>query len=198
MACAALLRESPRLTLKLTTSDPTTLVANLRNGALDIHVNIRDRKAFGPEDIIEESLYDEEDAIYASANHRLAKRKQVTLADLAQERWALPSPDSGIVQFLTQAFAKVGLPPPKQAVETSYLPARYYLVATTDLLAYSSKAIVEHAAGNLGIVALRVKDFSGGRRVSVRYRKDAYLPSAAFRFIEILKKVAGEMTKKDR
>jgi DNA-binding transcriptional LysR family regulator len=198
MACAALLRESPRLTLKLTTGDPTTLVADLRNGALDIHVNIKDRQASHREDIIEEPLYDEEDAIYASANHRLAKRKQVTLADLAQERWALPSPDSAIVQLLTQAFATVGLPPPKQAVETSYLPARYYLVAATDLLAYSSKAIVEHAAGNLGIVALRVKDFSGGRHVSVRYRKDAYLPPVAFRFIEILKKVAGGMTKKNR
>ena len=40
MACAALLNESPRLTLKLIASDPTTLVAGLRNGTLDIHVNI--------------------------------------------------------------------------------------------------------------------------------------------------------------
>jgi DNA-binding transcriptional LysR family regulator len=197
-ACAALLKESPRLTIKLTTGEPTTLESDLSNGTLDIHVNIGARQAPHHEYLIEEPLYDEEDAIYASANHRLAKRKQVTLADLAQERWALPSPDSGIVRFLTQAFAKLGLPPPKQAVETSYLPARFYLVATTDLLAYGSKAIVEHAAGNPGIVALRVKGFSGGRRLSVRYRKDAYLPPAAFRFIEILKKVTGDMTKKDR
>lgn len=198
IACAALLRESPRLTLKLTTADPTTLESNLSNGTLDIHVNVKARQAPHHEDLIEEPLYDEEDAIYASANHRLAKRRQVTLADLAQERWALPSPDSGIVRLLTQAFAKHGLPPPKQAVETSYLPARYYLVATTDLLAYGSKVVVENAAGNPGIVALRVKDFCGGRCVSVRYRKDAYLPPAALRFIEILKKVTGDMAKKAR
>lgn len=157
-------------------------------------MSISPLRAFLHEDLIEEPLYDEEDAIYASANHRLAKRKQLTLVDLAQERWALPSPDSTIVQLLALAFAKVGLPPPKQAVETSYLPARYYLVATTDLLAYSAKVVMEHAAGNPGIVALRVKDFSGGRRVSVRYRKDAYLPLAAFRSIEILKATA---TKQD-
>jgi DNA-binding transcriptional LysR family regulator len=65
--------------------------------------------------------------------------------------------------------------------------SRTDLAGSAGVTAYSSKELMAHAAGNLGIVALRVKDFSSNRRVSVMYRKDAYLPPAAFRFIEILK-----------
>ena len=65
--------------------------------------------------------------------------------------------------------------------------ARFRLVATSDLLTYGSKVVAENAAGHFGIVGLRVKGVSGNRRVGVRYRKDAYLPPAAFRFIDMLK-----------
>lgn len=53
------------------------------------------------------------------------------------------------------------------------------------------------AAAN-AIVPLRIKVLPGTRRTCVTYRKDAYLPPAAFRFIEILKKVVGDMTRNDR
>jgi DNA-binding transcriptional LysR family regulator len=198
MACTALLKEAPRMTLKLTTADHNTLVAGLRNGTLDVHVSMKSPQALPHEDLIEEPVYDEEYVIHASANHRLAKRRQLTLADLTQERWVLPSFDSGIVRRLTQVFGDLGLPPPQVAVETSYLPARYHVVATSDLLTFGSKAVAEHAAGHLGIVDLRVKGLSGSQRIVVRYRKDAYLPPVAMRFIELLKATAKEITKENR
>jgi DNA-binding transcriptional LysR family regulator len=65
--------------------------------------------------------------------------------------------------------------------------ARFHLIATSDLLTFGSKTVAQYGAGHLGIVELRVKGLSASRRVGVLYRKDAYLPPAAFRFIEILK-----------
>ncbi len=137
--------------------------------------------------------------IYAAAEHRLAKRRHVTLADIAQERWALPPANAGgTADLLTQVFNNLGLPPPKIVVEAPIMMARFRLVAASDLLTYGTKSVAEHSAGHLGIVELRLKGLSGTRRVGVRYRKDAYLPPVAFRFIEMLKKSTDEVQSKNR
>jgi DNA-binding transcriptional LysR family regulator len=39
------------------------------------------------DDTVQEHLYDDEFVVYCSADHRLAKRGRVTLADIAQEHW---------------------------------------------------------------------------------------------------------------
>ncbi len=194
--CADLIEEAPRLTLQLTMAAHGPLVASLRNSTLDVAVSatIDPRQ----EDLVEEYLYDEESAIYAAANHRLANRKRITLAELAAERWALPSLERGAGWLLTQAFAKAGLSPPKCVVETTSEMAKFHLAAKSDLLTYGSKPVADYAAGHLGIVELRVAGLSGNRRVCVTYRKDAYLPPAAFRFIEMLKATAKNITAKTR
>jgi DNA-binding transcriptional LysR family regulator len=191
MVCTSLLKEAPRLTLKLTSGDHPALVAGLRSGALDVAVSATIEPH--QEDLVEEYLYDEESAIYASAKHRLANRRQLTLADLAQERWALSSLEVATGRLLTLAFGHLGLPPPKLTVETTSEMAKFHLAAASDLLTFGSKPVAQYAAGHLGIVELRVKGLSGSRRVGVRYRKDAYLPPAAFRFIEMLKAVVKDM-----
>lgn len=195
--CAKLLKEAPRLTLKLTNHDHAGLLEDLRKGAVDIAVS----GTVGPPqaDLIETHLYAEEAAtIYAAADHHLAKRRQVTLADLAQERWALPPVNTGgTARLLEQSFVNLGLPPLKVVVDVPIMMARFRLAAASDLLTYGSKSAAENCARDLGIVKLRVKGLSGTHRVGVRYRKDAYLPPVAFRFIEILKKAASETAKKD-
>ena len=97
------------------------------------------------------------------------------------------------MRLLAEEFGRKGLPPPHIAVETSYLPARYHVVAATDLLAIGSRPIVRYGAARFGIVELRVKDLTLTRRDGVMYRKDAYLSPASRRFIEILKATAREI-----
>jgi DNA-binding transcriptional LysR family regulator len=190
MVCTALLKEAPRLTLKLTSGDNPALMAGLRTGALDVAVSATITPP--QQDLFETCLFEEESAtIYAAANHRLTKRRQLTLADLAQERWTLPPLYSGTARLLTQALANLGLPPPKLAVESTNMMARFRLVATSDLLTFGTKLVAQQVAGHLGIVVLRVKALPGSRRVCITYRKDAYLPPAAFRFIGILKETVN-------
>ncbi len=100
--------------------------------------------------------------------------------------------------MLTQEFGALGLPPPKVAIETMSMMARFYLVATSDLLTFGSKMVARYAAGHLGIRELRFTGMTHSRPIGVCYRKDAYLPPAAFRFIEMLKKVASDMVKNGR
>ena len=195
--CAELLKTAPRLSMKLTTGDQAALATDLRNGTLDIAISAMVSPL--PDDLIEARLHEEEAAsIYASANHRLAKRQQVTLADLAQERWALPSLNQETGRLLTHAFVNAGLPPPALAVESANMLARFRLVATSDLITFGSKSVALHIARDLPIVPLRIKVLSGARRTCVTYRKDAYLPPVAFRFIEMLKRAVGQMKIEDR
>ena len=195
MVCAELLKEAPRLTLKLTNGDHTALMADLRSGVLDIAVS--GRVTAPQEDMIETRLHEEEAAtIYAAANHRLAKRRQVTLADLAQERWVLSPLTQETGRLLTQAFAAMGLPPPNVAVESSSMGARFRLVAACDLITFGSRSVAQHLARDLAIVPLRIKVLPGTRHTCVTYRKDAYLPPAAFRFIDILKATVNKIATK--
>jgi DNA-binding transcriptional LysR family regulator len=195
-ACETLLKESPKVTLKITVSDTNAMLTGLRNGELDIVVSLLQGSRH--EDLVEEHSHDDAWVIYASASHRLAKRKQLTLADLVHERWAFAAVNSFAERLLSQEFGNRGLPPPIVAIETSNLPTRYHLVAATDLLAVGIRPGVRYASERFPIVELRVKDFALTRRGGVIYRKDAYLSPAAKRFIEILKTTAKEIAAENR
>lgn len=191
-ACARLLRDTPGVTLRVTVGTGDILLPALGRGELDLTVTailLSDH-----DDVVQERLLDEEFVVYASARHRLARKDQVSLADIAQERWALGTSSSS-QQGLRQAFAETGLPPPRVAVETSSVPFRLQLLPATELLSFGPRRLLQEGASRRRLVELRVKGLSSVRSVSVCYRKEAYLSPAARRFIEILKKTAKEIAK---
>jgi DNA-binding transcriptional LysR family regulator len=191
-ACDAFLKEAPKVTLKIMVGGRiAATLASVRNGELDLAVT--HIEAPRPEDLVEEHLYDESYVVYASAKHRLAKRRQLTLADLVQERWTLGATNSLVDRQLSQAFVGNNLPPPKIAIETANLPLRQRLVAASELLAFGSREVVRYAAARYRVAELQVKNLTYTPRVSVVYRKDAYLSPAARRFIEILKATAKDI-----
>ena len=190
-ACAALLKEAPKATLKITIGDRNASLTGLRNGELDLAIITMQAPLH--DDMVEERLYDEEYVVYAASNHRLAKHRQLTLADLTQERWAMGAINGPSERRLSQAFADADLPAPIITIETTNLHLRHHLVAASDLLAFSPRRVVRYAAAHLQVAELRVKDLAYTRRVGVAYRKDAYLSPAAKRFIEILKATAKEI-----
>jgi DNA-binding transcriptional LysR family regulator len=187
-ACNTLRNEAPKATLMITVDTRNAMVNRVRNGELDLAIT--SIEAPRHEDLVDERLYDETYEVYAAANHRLAKRKQLTLADLVDEQWVMATTNNPAWQRLNQAFVDCDLPSPKIGVATTYLPLRQQLVATSDLLAFGSNEVTRYAVERLGVVQLRVKELTVSRRVGVIYRKDAYLPPVGQRFIEILKSTA--------
>jgi DNA-binding transcriptional LysR family regulator len=196
IACGALLREAPKVTVKFTFGDRNARLTSLRNGEQDLSVTTIEGSRY--EDLIEEHLYDEEYVVIAAANHRLAKRKQLKLADLVQERWIMSSISDPNWAVLSRAFGNAGMPRPVIAIETTDLSLRHHLVAVSNLLTFASKNIARYAAARFRIAQFRVKDLAYTRRVGVFYRKDAYLSPAARRFIEILKATAKEIAAENR
>ena len=190
--CGVLLKDAPRVTLKVTGGGSDVLVPAVRNGQLDLYIGFIPT---APDGLVEEELMADEFVVYASANHRLAKIKRVMISDVAHERWALGSANVPDWQWLHRAFENNGLAPPQVTMETSAAPLRLHAVAASELLGFASRQFLRQAAAHLRLVELRVKELTWPCRLAVRYRKDAYLSPAAKRFIEILKSTAREISK---
>lgn len=192
-ACSALLKDAPKVTLKVIDGGSDLLVPALRNGKLDLIIGFIPS---APEQgLVQEYLLADAFVVYASANHRLAKFKQVTIADVARERWTLGAANVPDWQWLHRVFEDSGLAPPEVAMETSAAPLRLHAVASSELLGFAPRQFVLQAAPRLRLVELRVKELTWPCRLCVRYRKDAYLSPAARRLIEILKATAKEIAK---
>jgi DNA-binding transcriptional LysR family regulator len=187
-ACSVLLKTAPKVTLAVSVETNEAAVTALRNGKLDLIVSVMPASPY--EDIVQEHLVHDVMIIFASADHRLAKRKRVTLQDLAQEAWTATAFGSPAWPHVHRAFESAGLHPPQIVAQTTSLSLRDHLVASTDLLGTGSRRVMRQTARRLRLVELPVKEFTAKRSIGVGYRKDAYLSPAAKRFIEILKATA--------
>ncbi len=143
-AYTALLKDAPGATLAITVSDNDVLVPALRNGELDLVVNYLTEAPY--EGCVKENLYDDEVVVYASAKHPLAKQKIVTLAALSRERWALAPVNMLPWHWLYKAFQDGGLPPPQVTVQTRSVRVRLQIVASSNLLGFISKRVIQQAA----------------------------------------------------
>jgi DNA-binding transcriptional LysR family regulator len=179
-AYAALSKESPTITLKVTVSNNDVLGKGLHKGEIDFCVSVS--RSLSASEFVHEHLYDDPFVVFASAHHRFAKRKQVSIRDLAGERWATSnSTSSPQWQALFQAFENNGLPPPSMALETNSAALRTVAIAYSDHIGLSSRQFLRQEAQRLPLVELPLREMSLVRRTFIIYRKGAYLSPAALR-----------------
>ena len=188
-ACAELLKDAADLEL-VVTAMTSRLVPALRSGELDLIVH----DAVSPQDdLVHEYLLDDPFVTFVAANHPLAKRRQVTIRDLAQQRWARSGISENWDRFVDASLA-AGNPVPRTGIRTDSQPLRDYLVANAGLLGYTTRRILKAVESHYRVAEIRVKELERVRRVHVSYRKDGYLSPAGRRLIEILKTTARKST----
>jgi DNA-binding transcriptional LysR family regulator len=188
-ATSTLLRTAPGTTVNVIVGTGT--VELLRNGELDLVLALNLPQA--DKELVQEHLYDDEIVVYASKNHRLARKKSVTLADIAQERYVMPTPDTLPMRLLIQALEERGLPSPKVTMISNSLWLRLMVVGVTNLLILDARRTSRRIATLAALKDVSVVDFKCVWRVGITYRKDTYVSPVARRFIEILKATAKEM-----
>jgi DNA-binding transcriptional LysR family regulator len=181
------------VTMTITVETYDAAVAALREGKLDLTVNIA--PPLPDKDFVQEHLLDDTMVVFASADHRLAKRKQLTMADLEEERWTATAFNAPAFPHVNVALQRSGNSPPRVVARTTSLSLRDHLVASGNLLGTSSRRVLKQAASRHRLVELPVKDFEGKRSVAVFYRKNAYLSPAAMRFVELLKRTADTLNR---
>jgi DNA-binding transcriptional LysR family regulator len=200
-ACSTLLMEAPKVTFDVAVLDNNALLPALRKGELDIAIT-HTQQLIQP-GVTQEVFREDEFVVYCASAHRLAKRKAVTLEDLANERWAISAagaardrPASGSLLSLQRVFEERGLPAPRITLVSDLVMFKLRAVAASDLVGVTVKANVQAVSSELGLKILPVKGLDWIRPVAVAYRKDAYLPAAGRRFIEILKAAASTRSKR--
>jgi DNA-binding transcriptional LysR family regulator len=173
-------------------SDNDVMIPALRKGELDLIVNWLPESPWEGCDT-EQLSADHDIVVYASASHPLARKRSVTIADLAQHRWVLSPVNILPWHWLCRAFQERGQPPPRVAFETRSIRLRLQIVAASSHLGFLAKRVIRQAAPHFRLKELPVKGVTWRRPIGVIYRKDAYLSPAARRFIEILKATAKEI-----
>ena len=191
-ACSRLMMEAPKITVDVAVLDNDALLPALRKGDLDIAIT--HTLQLTQPDVTMERFREDEFVVYCAAGHRLARRKSITLDDLAEERWAVATSASGAfgpLLVLRKAFEERGLPAPRITLVSDLVMFRLRAVARSDLLGTAVKSNIEEAATRLRLKILPIRRSDWVRPVAVAYRRDAYLSPAARRFIEILKATAA-------
>ena len=190
---AALLKVAPKITLQVTVTSLESMVLALRNGDLDFIVS--SSPSVPADDLVHERLYEDEFVVIASTTHRLAGRRQVTLAEVAKERWVRPGATGPSWNDFTRAFEKEGISLPHFSMISNSSIVRRRVIAYGEFLGQSTRRAVRQISGTLPVTVLPVKELTIAREVMVTYRKDSYLSPAARRFIDILKTTAKEIAK---
>jgi DNA-binding transcriptional LysR family regulator len=188
-ACSTLSMEAPKLTMTISVMDNDALMPALRKGDLDLALTHAEPSTLP--DIGHEFLRTDEFVIYCASDHRLARRKSLTLDDLAHERWAISAAGAfGSLLSLRHAFEARGLPLPTITLVSDLVMFKLRVVAATGLIGVTVKQNVQAAVGHLRLKILPVKDLTWLRSVVIAYRKDGYLSPAAKRFIDIIRSIA--------
>ena len=184
-SCAALLGEAPGLSAQIVVGDNDVMVPALRNGELDVIFNVLPDTPYPG--CSQERLFDELFVVCASAEHRLARRRRVAIAELASEQWILSASAVLNVQHVHRVLQAHGLPAPTIAIEARPLRLRLQLCAATRLLSFNARRALRMAAHGLRIKELPVAELTWPRAVGVIVRNEAYLSPAAQQLIRLLR-----------
>jgi LysR family transcriptional regulator of gallate degradation len=160
------------------------LLPALREGRLDIVLS-------GLPTVIEPDMRQvpvlgDEVVIIARRDHPLHRRRSITLAELARQRWIISRSNSLLGEWLDRRWQEAGVAAPLPAVQTDSIATLLTLVASSDLITFHSWSTIRRSPLHGSLKPLARSPLVWRRRLGVTYRAGGYLPAAARHVIEIL------------
>lgn len=186
-------RRYPRLVFHVVTAVSDALYRTLAERNVDLLVARR----FGPvaEGLDFEILYDNPYVVMAGAANPCARRRRIALADLVDERWALPPPDSPVGSVAVQAFRAAGLAYPRATVVAFAHEMRINLLRTGRYLTVLPQSAGTFPVKDPTIRELPVKLPVSGGPIGIVTTKNRSLNPAAQLFIDAAREVAKPLLK---
>lgn len=124
-----LCRRHPRIKFQLVTGYIEALHRDLSERKVDL-LFVRSAGPIADERLHFEFLFEDSYVVTAGTKNRWARRRNIQLSDLAEERWVLPPRESVIGSILTQAFRASGFEYPRATVITDSPHMRVSLLET--------------------------------------------------------------------
>src|SRR5262249_5931775 len=141
-----------------------------------------------------EFLYDDSYVIVAGSRNPWARRRKITLADLVNEAWTLPPPETVIGKQVVEAFRRCGLPAPTPTVAALPREVRMKFLATGRFLTIFPVSALKFSGQSPDVKVLPVDLPFAGMSVGIVTLKGRTLSPVARLFIEYARKAAEPLT----
>jgi DNA-binding transcriptional LysR family regulator len=154
MAVARMKLRHAGIVINVDVDSSRQLVQRLLQGSLDIVLG-QELDPQGADEVVYEPLAgDEPHAIIANAQHPLAGRKDLQLADLIEQPWILPPAGSLLRDKVAARLVELGMPLPTNIVETTSLPLITALLQQSNMIAALPEEAVQSSceAGHLTVL----------------------------------------------
>jgi DNA-binding transcriptional LysR family regulator len=142
-----------------------------------------------------EVLYDEQDVVAAGAQNPWVRRRKVALADLMNEAWTLPPPDSLNGELIVEAFRARGLDLPRATLVTASVPLRNALLASGRFLSIVPGSVFRFPASNPGLKRLPIDLPTTRTPVAIITLKNRTLSPVAQLFIDCARELVKRPAK---
>ena len=109
------------------------------------------------EDFSAETLFYERSFVVAGPKNRWLRRRKIELAELADEPWTLPTPDTLIGSLVAEAFRTSGLEFPRRAVATGSIHLHMALITSGPFLAIFPGSMLRFAPNRAALKVLPVE-----------------------------------------
>src|SRR5262245_23001813 len=185
-----LTRGSPRISVTVMEGVDAALLEKLRAGEIDIMLSGVGHVA-PPPDVAQEVLLELPFDAVVNSKSPLARRKTISLPDLADVQWALPTPGSAFRRHLEGIFVTSGVPFPESYWACDSLMALKSLVTHADCVSILPRQAValETRAGVLHMIRLR--DIASKRQIGAMTLRTRTASPLVDRFLAALRRAAA-------
>lgn len=187
-------RRYPRIVFHLLAAESGIMYRALEDRKVDLIV----ATVFEPiaeEHMHAEPIYDEPHVVVAGLQSPWTRRRRVELADLINECWTLPPPDTLTGSVVGEAFQSAGLDVPRTTIVTSNTPLRTALLATGRFLTIVPQSVLTFPDTNLALKRLPIDLPTTRRTVGIITLKHRTLSPVAQLFMECARELAKPLTK---
>jgi DNA-binding transcriptional LysR family regulator len=186
----------PRIVFHVVARPGELLLSELSERHVDFLV-ARRLGALTDERLAFELLFDEKDVVVASLQNPLVRRRRIELAELMNQKWALPPPDNVVGAIAMRAFRARGLDYPRTTVFSDVPHVRMALVDTGRFLSIFPASALRFSANHPEIRELPVELPLARVPVGIVTLKNRTLSSVARVFIEHAREVAKPPAKRN-
>ena len=187
-------RRYPRVVFNVVPADRFTLV-NRELRQRNVELVVTTTSGLKPEgDTNVDILFNDRHVVMASAQHKWARRRAIALADLIDEPWVLPPPDSIGGADIAEVFRASGVEPPLAHVVSFSLPLHHHLLATERFVTMLPLSMLQFGK-HLPLRLLPVKLSILPRPTGIVTLKNRTLGPVARLFIDFAREVAAPLAK---
>ncbi|MCJ7840126.1 LysR family transcriptional regulator [Lederbergia sp. NSJ-179] len=172
----------PEIDPSVTIANTATIAELVTSHQLDIGI-VEGR--FKDKELLEEKFAEDLMVVVASAHHRLARKKVVTISDLEEEIWVVREQGSGTREATEKVFRQFLFSPKKQIVFSSTQPIKEAVEAGLGI-SLLSKWAIQKEIKNKDLHILNIKGLPFARQFSL-ITKSPFQTKALEVFIDLLR-----------